>query len=97
MASGSAKRRRSRTTSAYRTSCFKRRSNNQHAVAHLKEKYGEANVANNAGGHQGREQYGPQRYLYVNVCDHTRAAEIVATHFHFHAESQGSSRKRARP
>ena len=69
----------------------------QHAVAYLKEKYGEARIANNAGGHQGREQYGPQRYLYVNVCDHARAAKIVAAHFQCDEPQGGYSRKRARP
>ena len=69
----------------------------QHAVTYLKEKYGEAKIANNAGGHQGREQYGPQRYLYVNVCDHTRAAQIVATHFHAELQGSSPSRKRSRP
>ena len=42
-----------------------------------------------ANGNQGREQYGPQRYLYINIIDKVRAQQIASEHF-----KQGKPRKR---
>ena len=62
-----------------------------HGVAYLKGKYGADKVRNIANGNQGREQYGPQRYLYINIIDKVRAQQIASEHF-----KQGKPRKRKR-